>query len=251
MRFAAVHAGVSRGREEAARDHLRAEGRVASPHQAARLGAMAPALAAWRARGQAGSAWDAGTAPAASDAARPQATTHGHAARVVAERSLLEVADLVQRPVGQRGIIAAHPLKRRLCDACLLSARSALVVGTSFRRRRSGAAGSWRRSPSAGHTRVYLGLADAGMSHSDPGSGQGDAAGDGPPGRAARRSRARSLAARSAPRPSRQRRRGDPGRARVKAISNGALPSLSAALNGQLEATRPRRAGDNARGGSS
>jgi alkylation response protein AidB-like acyl-CoA dehydrogenase len=118
MRFAAVQAGVARGLAEFAAAHLVKRERADAPHQAARLGAVAAALVGLEGTlERAAAAWDAGCAPHASAEAAEVAAAHGHIARVAAERALLEVADLVQRAVGLGGLIAPHPLERRLRDA--------------------------------------------------------------------------------------------------------------------------------------
>jgi alkylation response protein AidB-like acyl-CoA dehydrogenase len=118
MRFAAVQAGVARGLAEVAAAHLVELNRADAPHQAARLGAMAAALIGLEGTlERAAATWDAGCAPGASAQAVEEAAAFGHVARVAAERALLEVADLVQRAVGLGGLIAPHPLERRLRDA--------------------------------------------------------------------------------------------------------------------------------------
>jgi alkylation response protein AidB-like acyl-CoA dehydrogenase len=118
MRFAAVQAGVARGLAEVAAAHLVERERADAPHQAARLGAAAVALIGLEGTlARAAAAWDAGCAPDAPASAAAAAAAHGHLARVAAERALIEVADLVQRAVGLGGLIAPHPLERRLRDA--------------------------------------------------------------------------------------------------------------------------------------
>jgi alkylation response protein AidB-like acyl-CoA dehydrogenase len=118
MRFAAVQAGVARGLAEVAAAHLVERERADAPHQAARLGAVAAALIGLEGTlDRAAAAWDEGCAPDASAEAVEVAAAHGYIARVAAERALLEVADLVQRAVGLGGLIAPHPLERRLRDA--------------------------------------------------------------------------------------------------------------------------------------
>lgn len=118
MRFAAVQAGVARGLAEVAAAHLVALGREAAPHQAARLGDAAAALAGLEgALEAAASAWDAGCAPGASRAAAERAAAQGALARLAAERALLDVADIAQRAVGLGGLMETHPLQRRLRDA--------------------------------------------------------------------------------------------------------------------------------------
>lgn len=118
MRFAAVQAGVARSLAEAATAHLVERERATAPHQAARLGAAAAALVGLEGTlERAAAAWDAGCAPGAAAGAAEKAAAHGHIARVAAERALLEIADLVQRAVGLAGLIAPHPLERRLRDA--------------------------------------------------------------------------------------------------------------------------------------
>jgi alkylation response protein AidB-like acyl-CoA dehydrogenase len=117
MRFAAVQAGVARGLAEVAAEHLAGIGRADAPHQAARLGTMAVALAGLDGvLDRAAAAWDAGCAPGAIRRAE-RAAAHGHLARVAAETALLDIADLVQRAVGLGGLLAPHPLERRLRDA--------------------------------------------------------------------------------------------------------------------------------------
>lgn len=118
MRFAAVQSGVARGLAEVAAAHLVWQERSGAPHQAARLGSAAVALAGLEGTlDLAAAAWDAGCTPSASGSAAARAAAYGHLARVGAERALLEVTDLVQRAVGLGGLIAPHPLERRLRDA--------------------------------------------------------------------------------------------------------------------------------------
>lgn len=118
MRFAAVQAGVARGLAEIATAHLVAQERADAPHQAARLGDAAVALAGIEGTlALAASAWDEGCEPGASTYAAARAASHGDLARVAAERALLEIADLVQRAVGLSGLIAPHALEPRLRDA--------------------------------------------------------------------------------------------------------------------------------------
>ncbi len=118
MRFAAVQSGVARGLAEVAAAHLVRQERSSAPHQAARLGEMAVALAGLDGVLDAAAvAWDAGCAKGASKGAAAHAAAYGNLARVAAERALLDVADLVQRAVGLSGLIAPHPLERRLRDA--------------------------------------------------------------------------------------------------------------------------------------
>lgn len=118
MRFAAVQAGVARGLAEVAAAHLVRQDRSSAPHQADRLGHAAAAVAGLEGvLAKAAAAWDEGCAPRASERAKAQAGAYGGLARVAAERTLLEVADLVQRAVGLSGLLAPHPLERRLRDA--------------------------------------------------------------------------------------------------------------------------------------
>lgn len=118
MRFAAVQAGVARGLAEVAAAHLVRQDRASAPHQADRLGNAAAAVAALEGvLAAAAATWDEGCAPRASERVREQAAAYGNLARVAAERTLLEVADLVQRAVGLTGLLAPHPLERRLRDA--------------------------------------------------------------------------------------------------------------------------------------
>lgn len=118
MRFAAVQAGMARGLAEVAIDHLRRLGRTEAPHQAGRLGALAAALGGADGVLEAAAAsWDAGTAPGAPAPARARAAAHGHLARVAAERAGMETIRLVQEAVGCAGLMAPHPLERRLRDA--------------------------------------------------------------------------------------------------------------------------------------
>lgn len=118
MRFAAVQAGVARGLAEVAAAQLSRQGRSSAPHQADRLGHAAAAIAGLEGiLAAAAAAWDAGCGSRASYDAKAQAAAYGGLARVAAERTLLEVADLVQRAVGLGGLLAPHPLEQRLRDA--------------------------------------------------------------------------------------------------------------------------------------
>lgn len=118
MRFAAAHAGAARGLADAARAALTARGRAGAPHQAARLGDIAAELAGLDGLLRtAAEAWEAGTRPGAPVRAARRAAAMGTLSRVAAERALMRVATVAQRAVGLGGLIAPHPLERRLRDA--------------------------------------------------------------------------------------------------------------------------------------
>ena len=116
MRFLAVQVGGVHGLLDIAREHLMRTGRAGDPYQRqrlARLGALVETGWLWLAR--CASSWDAlGLAPRSANAAEAVATVN--MARGVIEAAALEALELVERSVGAAGMIAPHPLERRIRD---------------------------------------------------------------------------------------------------------------------------------------
>lgn len=116
MRFAAVQVGGAHAILDLALDHLRRTGRGADPYQSHRLARMGMAVesgygwlktagGAWRIAAAQGDAVSAGSVMAAANATR-----------CAVEDLAIEVLELAERGVGAAGLIAPHPLERRMRD---------------------------------------------------------------------------------------------------------------------------------------
>lgn len=117
IRFAAVQVGGMHGIFDAALEHLLRTGRAADPHQSHRIARMGMAV-------QSGYHWLETAAAAWRDAAAtPAATKSGETAVAVAnatrsavESAAMAVLEDAERAVGAAGMIAPHPLERRMRD---------------------------------------------------------------------------------------------------------------------------------------
>lgn len=114
MRFAAVQVGGAHGVLDIALDHLTRTGRHADPSQRQRLGEMATAVETgylWLDR--CADSWGRAETDAALG---DEAVATVNAARGAVEAAALRVLELAERSVGAAGLIAPHPLERRLRD---------------------------------------------------------------------------------------------------------------------------------------
>lgn len=116
LRFAAVQVGGMHALLDIAADHLTRTGRTADPYQRHRLGRMATAVETgyvWLRR--AAESW--GRAEASDgETSGDEAVATVNAARGAVEQAALEVLELAERGVGAGGMIAPHPLERRIRD---------------------------------------------------------------------------------------------------------------------------------------
>lgn len=116
MRFAAVQVGGLNAIFDAALDHLRRTGRGADPYQLHRIGEMGVAVqTAYGWLETAGRAWSL-AAIEASDASGVSAMAAANATRYAVERLALDVLEIAERGVGAAGLIAPHPLERKIRD---------------------------------------------------------------------------------------------------------------------------------------
>lgn len=116
MRFAAVQVGGMHALLDIAADHLKRTGRTADPYQRHRLGLMATAVETgygWLRR--AAESWSRAEA-SEDDVSADEAVATVNAARGAVEQTALEVLELAERGVGAGGMIAPHPLERRIRD---------------------------------------------------------------------------------------------------------------------------------------
>ncbi|MFN4295515.1 MAG: acyl-CoA dehydrogenase family protein [Brevundimonas sp.] len=116
MRFAAVHTGGLHAVFDVALEHLRRTGRGGDPYQAHRIAEMGIAVQqAWGWLETAGAAWT--RAAASSDLTEGrEAIAAANAARCAIERLALDVLETAERSVGAAGLIAPHPLERKIRD---------------------------------------------------------------------------------------------------------------------------------------
>jgi alkylation response protein AidB-like acyl-CoA dehydrogenase len=147
IRFAAVQVGGMHGVFDVALEHLARTGRTADPFQAHRLARMGMAV-------QSGYHWLETAAVAwRNAAATPVATNAGEAAVAVAnatrtaiEAAAMSVLEEAERAVGAAGMIAPHPLERRIRDLRTYLRQpnpdgAASALGASIAR------GDWRPGP--------------------------------------------------------------------------------------------------------
>lgn len=114
MRFAAVQVGGAHGVLDIALDHLKRTGRHDDPHQRHRLGEMATAVETgylWL--GRCAESWARADL---DESAGDEAIATVNAARGAVETVALRVLELAERSVGAAGLIAPHPLERRIRD---------------------------------------------------------------------------------------------------------------------------------------
>lgn len=114
MRFAAVQVGGAHGVLDIVLAHLTRTGRKDDPHQGHRLGEMATAVETgylWL--GRCAESWSRAQG---DEAAGAEAVATVNAARGAVEAAALRVLELAERSVGAAGLIAPHPLERRLRD---------------------------------------------------------------------------------------------------------------------------------------
>jgi alkylation response protein AidB-like acyl-CoA dehydrogenase len=106
-RFAAVQLGGIEAVFDAWRAHLLRSGRGTDPHQLARLGEGAIAVAGAR-------LWVTRAAATVAEAALPpeRIVAFVNLARLAVEKAGLDVLQLAQRSVGLQGFLRAHPLER-------------------------------------------------------------------------------------------------------------------------------------------
>jgi alkylation response protein AidB-like acyl-CoA dehydrogenase len=117
IRFAAVQVGGLHAVFDAALDHLGRTGRAADPFQGHRLARMGIAVqSGYQWLETAASAWrDAAASPAATNAAQALLAV-ANATRTAVEAAAMAVLEDAERAVGAAGMIAPHPLERRMRD---------------------------------------------------------------------------------------------------------------------------------------
>ena len=117
MRFAAVQVGGMHGILDIALEHLRRTGRASDPYQTHRLAEMATLVEGgygWLRR--CASAWARAAREPGNDGVARETVATVNGARGAVEGAALTVLDLAERGVGAAGLIAPHPLERRLRD---------------------------------------------------------------------------------------------------------------------------------------
>ncbi len=117
IRFAAVQVGGMHAVFDTALQHLAQTGRAGDPFQSQRLARMGMAVqSGYHWLDAAGAAWrDATASPAATNAAEV-ALAVANATRSAVEVAAMAVLEDAERAVGAAGMIAPHPLERRLRD---------------------------------------------------------------------------------------------------------------------------------------
>lgn len=116
MRFAAVQVGGAHALLDLTLDHLRRTGRGSDPYQAHRLARLGMAVQSgygWLET--AGAAWRVAAARD-DDASAGAVMAAANATRCAVEDLAIEVLELAERGVGAAGLIAPHPLERRMRD---------------------------------------------------------------------------------------------------------------------------------------
>ena len=117
IRFAAVQVGGMHAVFDAAREHLVRIRRHEAPMQQQRLARMGMAVEggyAWLDR--AAAFWEGGCLGDGTGAPAERAVAHANLTRTAIEEQCMEVLSLAQRGVGCAGLMAPHPLERRLRD---------------------------------------------------------------------------------------------------------------------------------------
>ncbi len=117
VRFAAVQVGGMHAVFDTALQHLSRTGRAADPFQSHRLARMGIAVqSGYHWLDTAAAAWrDAAASPAATNAAEALLAV-ANATRTAVEAAAMAVLEDAERAVGAAGMIAPHPLERRLRD---------------------------------------------------------------------------------------------------------------------------------------
>jgi alkylation response protein AidB-like acyl-CoA dehydrogenase len=117
IRFAAVHVGGMHAVFDAALDHLARTGRASDPFQGHRLARMGMAVqSGYQWLETAGAAWRAAAAAPDLAEAGETAIAAANATRSAVESAALAVIEEAERGVGAAGMIAPHPLERRMRD---------------------------------------------------------------------------------------------------------------------------------------
>ena len=117
IRFAAVQVGGMHAVFDTALEHLSRTGRAADPFQSHRVSRMGVAVqSGYHWLETAAAAWrDAAASPAATNASEA-AIAVANATRTAIEAAALAVLEDAERAVGAAGMIAPHPLERRMRD---------------------------------------------------------------------------------------------------------------------------------------
>lgn len=117
IRFAAVHVGGMHAVFDAALEHLTRTGRTGDPFQSHRLARMGMAVqSGYQWLETAGAAWRAAAAAPDLTEAGETAIAVANATRSAVENAALAVIEEAERGVGAAGMIAPHPLERRMRD---------------------------------------------------------------------------------------------------------------------------------------
>ena len=117
IRFAAVQVGGMHAVFDAALEHLSRTGRASDPfqgHRIARMGLQVQCGYHWLET--AGAAWRGAAATPAATNACETAVAIANATRIAVESAAMTVLEDAERAVGAAGMIAPHPLERRMRD---------------------------------------------------------------------------------------------------------------------------------------